>query len=219
VGSADLFPSLCFCAGMSTSFVGWATLRTRSAHCTHKQYCIPVPYSNSTVTCTCALCGGCRHEHIIRWLGHFEDEECIHIVQEWAAGGDLFEELKNCGNTMSEQRIATKVRPGTTLFALWVHHERAAHRHQGQTQHHIACLVPPGLPGYTILSWEPCFRSGTPPPSRAPSAVPLSTGYSRRYIDQSTFMACVWVAPDPVAPHPGPAPHAQPGCGAPRPQA
>ncbi|CAI5529855.1 unnamed protein product [Closterium sp. Naga37s-1] len=49
------------------------------------------------------------HEHIIQWLGHFEDAQCVHIVQEWASGGDLFEELRASGGHMGEARIAKHI--------------------------------------------------------------------------------------------------------------
>ncbi|CAI7876174.1 unnamed protein product [Closterium sp. NIES-54] len=51
----------------------------------------------------------CSHEHVIQWLGHFEDAQCVHIVQEWASGGDLFEELRASGGHMGEARIAKHI--------------------------------------------------------------------------------------------------------------
>ncbi|CAI5512791.1 unnamed protein product [Closterium sp. Naga37s-1] len=50
-----------------------------------------------------------NHEHIIQWLGHFEDAQCVYIVQEWASGGDLFEELRASGGHMGEARIAKHI--------------------------------------------------------------------------------------------------------------
>ncbi|GJP53016.1 hypothetical protein CLOM_g12163 [Closterium sp. NIES-68] len=50
-----------------------------------------------------------NHEHIIQWLGHFEDTQCVYIVQEWASGGDLFEELRASGGHMPEARIAKHI--------------------------------------------------------------------------------------------------------------
>ncbi|CAI5474252.1 unnamed protein product [Closterium sp. Yama58-4] len=50
-----------------------------------------------------------NHEHIIQWLGHFEDPQCVYIVQEWATGGDLFEELRASGGHMGEARIAKHI--------------------------------------------------------------------------------------------------------------
>ncbi|CAI6005892.1 unnamed protein product [Closterium sp. NIES-65] len=50
-----------------------------------------------------------NHEHIIQWLGHFEDAQCVYIVQEWASGGDLFEELRASGGHMGEARTAKHI--------------------------------------------------------------------------------------------------------------
>ncbi|CAI5530174.1 unnamed protein product [Closterium sp. Naga37s-1] len=50
-----------------------------------------------------------NHEHIIQWLGHFEDPQCVYLVQEWASGGDLFEELRASGGHMGEARIAKHI--------------------------------------------------------------------------------------------------------------
>lgn len=49
------------------------------------------------------------HEHIIKWLGIFEDADCIYLVQEHASGGDLFEHLKKWGGRMPEKWVITQV--------------------------------------------------------------------------------------------------------------
>ncbi|CAI5984694.1 unnamed protein product [Closterium sp. NIES-65] len=63
-------------------------------------YCCPLPPIPSRSS---------SHEHIIQWLGHFEDAQCVYIVQEWASGGDLFEELRASGGHMGEARTAKHI--------------------------------------------------------------------------------------------------------------
>ncbi|MEW5298547.1 MAG: hypothetical protein WDW38_000717 [Sanguina aurantia] len=50
-----------------------------------------------------------QHQHIIRLHVAFEDEKNVYMVQEFATGGDLFEDLKKGGGQMKEGPTATAI--------------------------------------------------------------------------------------------------------------
>ncbi len=52
----------------------------------------------------------CRCSSVVDFLGGFEDEEALYVVQEWCAGGDLFAALHKSGGTLPEAWVACQVR-------------------------------------------------------------------------------------------------------------
>ncbi|KAK9834350.1 hypothetical protein WJX84_004182, partial [Apatococcus fuscideae] len=50
-----------------------------------------------------------QHEHIIQLYGAFEDERHVYLAQEFATGGDLYEELKRSGGQLKERRVAQDI--------------------------------------------------------------------------------------------------------------
>lgn len=49
------------------------------------------------------------HEYIIRLYAAFEDEKNVYMVQEFAGGGDLFEDLKKSGGQYKEKQAVKDV--------------------------------------------------------------------------------------------------------------
>lgn len=50
-----------------------------------------------------------RHENIIQLFAAFEDAENVYLAQEYAAGGDLYEDLKSNGGRIAETRVAASI--------------------------------------------------------------------------------------------------------------
>mmetsp|Transcript_68043 Transcript_68043/g.215240 ORF Transcript_68043/g.215240 Transcript_68043/m.215240 type:complete len:413 (+) Transcript_68043:358-1596(+) len=49
------------------------------------------------------------HKNVIRFLSSFADDRFVYIVQEYAAGGDLFALLNKCSGKLSEKTVVLKV--------------------------------------------------------------------------------------------------------------
>ena len=64
-----------------------------------------------------------EHENVIRLHAAFEDEKNVYMVQEFAGGGDLFEDLKRSGGQMKE-RQAVRDLIGPFLSSLVYMHAR-----------------------------------------------------------------------------------------------
>lgn len=52
---------------------------------------------------------GLCHENIIKLFAAFEDEKNVYMVQEYAGGGDLFEDLKKQGGQVREKQAVRDI--------------------------------------------------------------------------------------------------------------
>ncbi|GFR49704.1 hypothetical protein Agub_g11855 [Astrephomene gubernaculifera] len=68
------------------------------------------------------------HPHIIDFYAAFEDDERIYLVQEYAAGGDLFDDVKRRGGRLPEREVVQQVLyPYLTALA-YLHARGIIHR-------------------------------------------------------------------------------------------
>lgn len=84
-----------------------------------------------------------QHENIIRLHVAFEDEKNVYMVQEFATGGDLFEDLKKGGGQMKEGPTATNILIPFLSSLAYLHgmvsHPRVAHYDPGTLQNVLVC--------------------------------------------------------------------------------
>lgn len=69
-----------------------------------------------------------NHPHIIDFYAAFEDDERIYLVQEFAAGGDLFDDVKRRGGRMSEAEVVQQVLHPYLSALTYLHARGIIHR-------------------------------------------------------------------------------------------
>ncbi|KAK9861181.1 hypothetical protein WJX84_005607 [Apatococcus fuscideae] len=69
-----------------------------------------------------------QHEHIIQLYGAFEDEKHVYLAQEFATGGDLYEELKRLGGQLKERRVARDIIQPCLSALAYMHSMGIIHR-------------------------------------------------------------------------------------------
>eukprot|EP00887_Chlorella_sp_A99_P007737 scaffold20.g7737.t1 len=74
------------------------------------------------------LHGTMEHESIIQLHAAFEDDEAVYMVQEYAGGGDLYEDLKRGGGQMGEAAVAGGVLAPFLSAMAYLHARRIIHR-------------------------------------------------------------------------------------------
>ncbi|KAL3135413.1 hypothetical protein ABBQ32_007595 [Trebouxia sp. C0010 RCD-2024] len=72
----------------------------------------------------------CRlsHGNIIQLYAAFEDDSNVYMVQEYATGGDLYEELKKTGGRFAEARTAADVLRPCISALMYLHSQGIIHR-------------------------------------------------------------------------------------------
>lgn len=68
-----------------------------------------------------------RHPNILRLYGYFYDDKNIYLIMEYAAKGELFEELNKCGGRLSEKHAARIIKDLAKAFA-YCHTKNIIHR-------------------------------------------------------------------------------------------
>ena len=69
----------------------------------------------------------CQHPNIIRLYDIFENEECIYIIMEYCAGGDLFSYIEKRGFKLPELRTAEVIHK-LCMAVYYLHSYGIAHR-------------------------------------------------------------------------------------------
>ncbi|KAK9815326.1 hypothetical protein WJX72_001838 [[Myrmecia] bisecta] len=69
-----------------------------------------------------------QHENIIQLFAAFEDDQHVYMAQEYAAGGDLYEELKRSGGQLKERRTAREVLQPSLSALNYLHSKGIIHR-------------------------------------------------------------------------------------------
>ncbi|GAX80680.1 hypothetical protein CEUSTIGMA_g8115.t1 [Chlamydomonas eustigma] len=69
-----------------------------------------------------------EHENIIRLYAAFEDEKNVYMVQEFAGGGDLFEDLKRNGGQVKERQAVKGVIQPFLSSLVYMHSKTIIHR-------------------------------------------------------------------------------------------
>ena len=68
------------------------------------------------------------HPHVIALYAAFEDADHVYLAQEFADGGDLYEELKRSGGAMAEARVAACVVAPCLAAVHYLHFLGIVHR-------------------------------------------------------------------------------------------
>ncbi len=68
------------------------------------------------------------HPHIVALYAAFEDADHVYLAQEFAGGGDLYEELKRSGGAMAEARVAAAVIAPALAAVRYLHFLGVIHR-------------------------------------------------------------------------------------------
>ena len=68
------------------------------------------------------------HPHIVALYAAFEDADHVYLAQEFAGGGDLYEELKRSGGAMGEARVAAAVIAPALAAVRYLHFLGVIHR-------------------------------------------------------------------------------------------
>ncbi|KAI7842591.1 hypothetical protein COHA_003695 [Chlorella ohadii] len=69
-----------------------------------------------------------RHPHIIQLYAAFEDDNYVFMVTEFAAGGDLYEDLKRAGGQHRERVVAGDLLPPFMSALAYMHARSVVHR-------------------------------------------------------------------------------------------
>ncbi|GIL54641.1 hypothetical protein Vafri_10372, partial [Volvox africanus] len=68
------------------------------------------------------------HPHIIDFYAAFEDDDRIYLVQEYAAGGDLFDDVKRRGGRLPEREVVQQVLHPYLKALAYLHQRGIIHR-------------------------------------------------------------------------------------------
>ena len=71
----------------------------------HLSPCTPLSQVEREIAIHCSI----QHPHIVDFYAAFEDEQRIYLVMEFAAGGDLFDIVKQKGGRLAESEVALLV--------------------------------------------------------------------------------------------------------------
>ncbi|PNH09883.1 Aurora kinase B [Tetrabaena socialis] len=73
-----------------------------------------------------------NHPHIIDFYAAFEDDERIYLVQEYAAGGDLFDDVKRRGGRVPEREVVHQVLHPYLMALAYLHARGIIHRQEAR---------------------------------------------------------------------------------------
>ena len=68
-----------------------------------------------------------RHPNILRLYGYFYDEKRVYLILEYAAKGELYKQLRDCGK-FTEEQAATYIQQMTHAL-LYLHSNHVIHRY------------------------------------------------------------------------------------------
>ncbi|MEW5301362.1 MAG: hypothetical protein WDW36_004225 [Sanguina aurantia] len=69
-----------------------------------------------------------NHPHIVDFYAAFEDDARIYLVMEYAAGGDLFDEVKRLGGRVGERQVVQRVMYPFLCALVYLHRKSIIHR-------------------------------------------------------------------------------------------
>ncbi|MEW5318341.1 MAG: hypothetical protein WDW38_009569 [Sanguina aurantia] len=69
-----------------------------------------------------------NHPHIVDFYAAFEDDARIYLVMEYAAGGDLFDEVKRLGGRIGERQVVQQVMYPYLCALIYLHRHSIVHR-------------------------------------------------------------------------------------------
>lgn len=75
-----------------------------------------------------AIHSSLNHPHIVDFYAAFEDDEKIYLVQEYASGGDLFDEVKRRGGRLPEDEVVSNVLYPYMCALMYIHGRGIIHR-------------------------------------------------------------------------------------------